>query len=67
MPSCWVIIIPSMVNMALTSYSGYAGSPAPAPAAAAASPDAAAASPDAAADAGFAAILFYALLKLWHA
>ena len=60
MPSLWVIFIPKVVKMALTFSSGSAGPPAPAPVDAADSLSA----PEAA---GFAAILFAALLKLWHA
>ena len=60
MPSHWVIVIPSLVNMALAWSNGYAFPPVPAPAANADSP----ASP---ADSEFAAIMFAVMLKLRRA
>ena len=54
----WLIVIPSVVNMALALSSGSDVPPAPAPAAAADIPDAPV-------NAGFTAIIFAALLKFW--
>ena len=60
MPSRWVVVIPRVVSMALTSYSVSAVPPAPAPSAAADIPDDPAA-------ARFAEIMSYARLKSWSA
>ena len=55
-----MIVIPIVVNMALTSPSGSSGPPAP-------DPDAVKDIPDDPAASGFAAILFAALIEFWHA
>ena len=67
MPSCWMIVITSVVNMALTSSSTCGSDATDGPLAPALAPNADAASPDTPEAAGFSAIIFAALIEFCRA